>query len=436
MIDKEYLKLSWDGRFLAGGSNNRIVWSVSAMDVFDMIFKNDDAVIFEKFSDPWSRINAYGFSFGLLTSDVTLEKIYKSNNIFDSLLYKREMTLSSINKGLVSNQDRSTYFCNPLMYHLLNYGLLNYERHSDKVIKLLKFGIDYNRWFYKFLKDEFPDEDRFTLSEEGNVKIGHTIYGSLVDYKLEEQIDIDNECNKLLDELNRGIYEFKFYSTSLNGGYSNSNVRLENGRIVKKSTDNEIEYKFLEDLKHKNLEFIPKLLEQKNGLDYLTYFQGNTFSRVNRMEWSEIESIVKKLKKLNEVSKSILGGEKVYVHGNLSPLNVVFKGSEVVGIIDWDSVKIGKEYEDLIYIVWTWLNIGSRDRNNEEVFKGLKRILNLYNADESLKCNWADKMIDVMEERLKNTVKKSKDYERIFTWVKESEIWVELYRDKIKEEIG
>lgn len=45
-------------------------------------------------------------------------------------------------------------------------------------------------------------------------------------------------------------------------------------------------------------------------------------------------------------------------------------------------------------------------------------------------------MIDVMEERLKNTNKKSKDYERIFTWVKESEIWVELYRDKIKEEIG
>ncbi len=268
------------------------------------------------------------------------------------------------------------------------------------------------------------------------MKIGHTIYGSLVDYKLEEQIDIDNECNKLLDELNRGIYEFKFYSTSLNGGYSNSNVRLENGRIVKKSTDNEIEYQFFEDLKDKNLEFIPKLLEQKNGLDYLTYFQGNTFSGVNRMEWSEIESVVKKLKKLNEVSKSILGGEKVYVHGDLSPLNVVFKGSEVVGIIDWDSVKIGKEYEDLIYIVWTWLNIGSRDRNNEEVFKGLKRILNLYNADESLKCNWADKMIDVMEERLKNIVKKSKDYERIFTWIKESEIWVELYRDKIKEEIG
>lgn len=164
LIDKEYLKLSWNGRLLDVGSNSRIVWSVTAMDVFDMILKNDDAVIFEKFSDPWSRINAYGFSFGLLTSDVTLEKIYKSNNIFDSLLNKREMTLSSINKGLVSNQDRSTYFCNPLTYHLLNYGLLNYERHSDKVIKLLKFGIDYNRWFYKFLKEEFPDEDRFTLS--------------------------------------------------------------------------------------------------------------------------------------------------------------------------------------------------------------------------------------------------------------------------------
>ena len=45
-------------------------------------------------------------------------------------------------------------------------------------------------------------------------------------------------------------------------------------------------------------------------------------------------------------------------------------------------------------------------------------------------------MIEVMENRLKSTPKESDNYKRIYKWVKESEIWVDLYRDRIKEEIG
>ena len=40
-----------------------------------------------------------------------------------------------------------------------------------------------------------------------------------------------------------------------------------------------------------------------------------------------------------------------------------------------------------------------------------------------------------MESRLKNIDKTNNSYERIYQWVKWSEVWVDLYEDRIKEEI-
>ena len=59
-----------------------------------------------------------------------------------------------------------------------------------------------------------------------------------------------------------------------------------------------------------------------------------------------------------------------------------------------------------------------------------------YNPDERFKNDFANKIIDVMEEKLRKTDLKNKDYEKVFQWVKRSECWVELYRNKITEFIG
>lgn len=53
----------------------------------------------------------------------------------------------------------------------------------------------------------------------------------------------------------------------------------------------------------------------------------------------------------------------------------------------------------------------------------------------SLKKDFANKIREVMESRLKNIDKTNNSYERIYQWVKWSEVWVDLYEDRIKEEI-
>lgn len=42
-----------------------------------------------------------------------------------------------------------------------------------------------------------------------------------------------------------------------------------------------------------------------------------------------------------------------------------FKNNRPVGIIDWDSAAPGERWEDLTYILWLWINIGSGFKRTE-----------------------------------------------------------------------
>ena len=89
---------------------------------------------------------------------------------------------------------------------------------------------------------------------------------------------------------------------------------------------------------------IPHLYKTENGLDEFEYFHGNVQSYVSEIDDDKIEQVLKKVKELNAISKQHLNNNKVYVHGDLSPMNVVFSfDDKLQGIIDWDSTKIGNE---------------------------------------------------------------------------------------------
>ncbi|WP_241970155.1 phosphotransferase [Spiroplasma poulsonii] len=48
---------------------------------------------------------------------------------------------------------------------------------------------------------------------------------------------------------------------------------------------------------------------------------------------------------------------KYVVHGDLSPVNIIFtKNLEVKKIIDWDNAKLGSKYQDPAYIFWLWID--------------------------------------------------------------------------------
>lgn len=180
---------------------------------------------------------------------------------------------------------------------------------------------------------------------------------------------------------------------------------------------------------------VPKYVGVRNGKDLFSYIKGRTVAYTYEMSKDSIIKITNELKVINTISKKYLK-DKVYVHGDLGTQNVVFDKSEIVGIIDWDNTFIGEEYDDFIYVFWTWANVGNLKRNDDKMFKLLKTMIDTYQPDNTFRNNFADKIWQRMERKLKSTPIGSKTYKRIFDWVKWSQQWVEKYSKLILNEIG
>ena len=347
-----------------------------------------------------------------LPSDI-LVAILSSESIFNSLF--------KVN----TNQN---FFANKLLYPLLNFALLCPTTYEQQLFEILNFGVKHNFNIAKQLSCD-------SIMQNGNLMQNDRLIGRAVVYNVTEAINGNEKLFIKLNELNNSIKAIKTKQLNLNGGYSGLSVKYVNGVIEKERTFNECEYTFLKLMETNGYTKTPKYLGVKNGKDIFSFIYGETIPYTYEMNEKEIIAITQELKAINEISQQYLNG-KVYVHGDLGTQNVVFNKGEIVGIIDWDNTFIGEEYDDFIYVFWTWANVGNLQRNDDKMFYLLKVMITAYQPDENFKHNLADKILQRMEQKLKNTPINSNTYQRIYDWVKWSEKWVEKYSDKISVEIG
>ena len=372
---------------------------------------------------------------GMLKNEEIIKNLLSNEKFLKEVLICSKFKLNKVNYGLQSDKDG--YFVNPLITILINYGLTHFDKFSNTTISLLKLGIELNRKVINYFKMDVPKKFKYArLDDSGLILDGRTIVGSVANYVIESPVDLSNEADSLLQKLEAGLEEIVFSAKNLTGGFSSQETRIQNGKLIKMHSNNVIEYEFLNYMESVGYNKVPKIVEiNKNGKDVFTYIPGSAAKYVFEMSKEEIKEVILELKKINAFSKDKINNGLVYVHGDLSPQNVVFKDKKIVGIIDWDGCYIGLDYYDFIYVFWTWCNVGSYARNNEDLFNNLKEMLEIYEADSLFKKDFANKIREVMESRLKNIDKTNNSYERIYQWVKWSEVWVDLYEDRIKEEI-
>lgn len=372
---------------------------------------------------------------GMLKNEEIIKNLLSNEKFLKEVLICSKFKLNKVNYGLQSDKDG--YFVNPLITILINYGLTHFDKFSNTTISLLKLGIELNRKVINYFKMDVPKKFKYArLYDSGLILDGRTIVGSVANYVIESPVDLSNEADSLLQKLEDGLEEIVFSAKNLTGGFSSQETRIQNGKLIKMHSNNVIEYEFLNYMESVGYNKVPKIIEiNKNGKDVFTYIPGSAAKYVFEMSKEEIKEVILELKKINAFSKDKINNGLVYVHGDLSPQNVVFKDKKIVGIIDWDGCYIGLDYYDFIYVFWTWCNVGSYARNNEDLFNNLKEMLEIYEADSLFKKDFANKIREVMESRLKNIDKTNNSYERIYQWVKWSEVWVDLYEDRIKEEI-
>jgi thiamine kinase-like enzyme len=224
----------------------------------------------------------------------------------------------------------------------------------------------------------------------------------------------------------------------LGGGRTGSNV-VRVGDTVRKPTTNNSEYasrvlKFLEE-KHFNhsQRYLGK--DEKNR-DIFAYIEGHVPDDIGDTTDQQLHQFMKIVRQFHDLSKDFLkSNELVLCHDDLSPCNVVFRENSPIAIIDWCDVHPNTRWQDLTYILWLWINLGTHEEDRNMIPQ-MVSALNAYDADEKTRQNFAEKLINRMTREIVELEKTRCDYTRVEVWVNDSIHWVEKNREIIQSKIG
>lgn len=402
--------------------------------------KNNEIISLASLSENTKTFNTLFNPINIIVN-LPLHQKWMLDNSFYALLIQREslllnlfrgrpmrIKLYEINDGMATEEEG--LFVPPILMLMLSKHFSLLHENEELSIKILQLAIKANSIISQWLEEKSIDYS--DLTKDGLIKSGTKTVGSLYTCNIEHPSNIKSaQLAMLIKALNDQANTIKF---SLKAPFTKA--RLENGYVVKQESQNKIEYEFLKTMEMEGYDKVPKYLGTQDGLDRYSFISGKPCASFSPTSDRKVWQVLKELKKIKDYGNRHLGNGLTYVHGELTPQNVLFKDEKLTGIINWDHCFVGKDYYDFIYLFWVWEDVGSYLRDNEKLFRKLLWLLDAFEAPVDFRKNLADKMIDVMESQIQKIPKSHPHYGNIYQWVKWSEIWVELFREKINRETG
>lgn len=224
----------------------------------------------------------------------------------------------------------------------------------------------------------------------------------------------------------------------LSGGRSTQGVVRIAGTVRRPhKTESDFANSFLSFLQENDFGYSQRYLGRDEcGRDIFEYIEGYVPDDIGKTTLNQLCEFMGIVRRFHDLSLRFTRSEKVVCHNDLSPCNTVFVDNMPVAIIDWDSACVGERWEDLTYILWLWINIGSHDRANIDILGQMKAELAAYGADSETRKNFADKLIWRMDKVIAEMSPDNYQYEKTKDWVEFSKLWVEQNRKIIAKEIG
>ena len=226
---------------------------------------------------------------------------------------------------------------------------------------------------------------------------------------------------------------------ALKGGRTTKGVMKINNTVRRphKETSNYVN-KILIFLYDNNFLFCPKFLGiDELGRDTYSYIEGFVPDEIGNTTIEQLCLFMKIVREFHDKSILFLNdADKVLCHNDLSPCNTVFVNNKPIAIIDWDNVSVGERWQDIVYILWLWINIGSHKRSEIDIIGQMQKALQSYGADIHTQTDLSDKLLWRMDKVLAETPMASPQYNRIKDWVGFSKQWVLENNVKIKNHIG
>lgn len=239
------------------------------------------------------------------------------------------------------------------------------------------------------------------------------------------------------------------FGSFLSGGKMNDEIILSGGRSTEgvvrvgntvrrpHKTESEFSNLFLSFLHENGFKYSQRYLGQDEcGRDIFEYIEGYVPDDIGNTTPRQLCEFMKIVRRFHDLSSRFTRTNQVVCHNDLSPCNTVFVDKTPVAIIDWDSARIGERWEDLSYILWLWINIGSHDRRKIDILGQMIAALAAYGADAESRKNFADKLIWRMDKVIAEMSPSNYQYEKTTDWVEFSKLWVKQNRENITKEIG
>ncbi|WP_338985654.1 aminoglycoside phosphotransferase family protein [Spiroplasma endosymbiont of Diplazon laetatorius] len=195
---------------------------------------------------------------------------------------------------------------------------------------------------------------------------------------------------------------------------------VKSGEWITKEKNNNSKntLKIFEILNKANFKYIAKFKDiDKNKYSY-EFVDGETLEKVICMPLHSIIHIIDIIKNMHNLYRN--SENQVIVHGDLSPVNVVFeKDHKIMKIIDWDGSYFGDEYEDIAYVCWLWVNFGDEKKEHDKYIENLVKVFKHLNY----KVGEVKKIKETILNRIEKDQKNSRNNE-VFEWYEYIKLWI------------
>ena len=442
LINNQKLKYSTAfGGYNLNFSNITNYFSVTIkklLELSKMLLENGDIQTFNTFFNTYQLL----CDFGSFPNNVYLDKdflngIIENEEIFNSMFSCKELTLNEANHTKKMENETFLYI-NPILNNLLNVCFEQNKR--IEINKILEYGLKMNKIVFDTIKEKVNSKIHdIKIEKTGEVLVNNFCYGSVIVITdvIDPKIFYNKTTKDLIEDIRTMNKSFKFSNTlDYFSEIEDEIITDSEGRIIKKHSGNECEYKIYKEFENDKTLPLPRYVDSYKDVDRFYKYEGTVVK--NNLTDEQIIKIVEFLVKFKNLSKQKFNGE-VYAQGKLDLCDFYFDDNgNLSQVVNFENVYVGDEYDDIILCLIKHsgiFNIIFNEIDRKRILEKIDLIINSYTNDEKEKILIVDKILPYINKKIENIDKTNKSNIYIYRKFSNAQSFICFFINDIKESL-